>query len=94
MCFLTLITANIFLTLVNRSFYDSLLKTLRYKNNLVPGIIAITIFITMALVFIKPLASFFLFEQVSSTALFICLISGFCSVIWFEMVKWINRKNS
>ena len=35
MVFTTLIAANIFLTLVNRSFYYSIFTTMRYKNNLV-----------------------------------------------------------
>ena len=39
MVFTTLISANIFLTLVNRSFYYSIFTTSRYKNNLVWRII-------------------------------------------------------
>jgi Ca2+-transporting ATPase len=43
MVFTTLIASNLFLTLINRSFYESIFTTLRYKNNLVLYIITITI---------------------------------------------------
>lgn len=58
MVFTTLIAANIFLTLENRSFYYSIFTTLRYKNNLVPIIIGITIIISGLLLYVKPLAAF------------------------------------
>jgi Ca2+-transporting ATPase len=51
MVFIVLISANIFLTLINRSFYYSVLTTLKYKNNLVPVIIVITVLITALLLY-------------------------------------------
>ncbi|MBL0098249.1 MAG: cation-translocating P-type ATPase [Bacteroidetes bacterium] len=62
MVFTTLITANIFLTLVNRSFFFSIFSTLRYKNNLVLLIILSTVVLTACLLFIPPLTNFFSFE--------------------------------
>jgi len=41
--FTTLIASNIFLTLINRSFYYSILTTWKYKNNMVHFIILLTI---------------------------------------------------
>jgi len=93
MVFVVLISANIFLTLINRSFYYSVFTTLRYKNNLVFTIIGITIVITSLLLFVKPLASFFEFTQISSLQLIFSICAGFLSVIWFEFVKWRNRMN-
>ncbi len=92
MVFVVLISANIFLTLINRSFYYSVFTTLRYKNNLVFTIIGITIVITSLLLFVKPLASFFEFTQISSLQLIFSICAGFLSVIWFEFVKWRNRR--
>lgn len=94
MVFTVLIAANIFLTLVNRSFYYSLLTTLRYRNNLVLLIIGITIAITGSLLFIKPLAVFFQFEPLSLTQLATCIVTGFVSVTWFELIKWQKRRNT
>ncbi|QXP61317.1 cation-translocating P-type ATPase [Olleya sp. HaHaR_3_96] len=92
MVFTTLIAANIFLTLINRSFYYSILTTLKYKNKLVPLIISITIIITTSLLFITPFAKFFEFEGLSFVQLVISVVSGFLAVIWYEGVKWNTRR--
>jgi Ca2+-transporting ATPase len=94
MVFTMLIVANIFLTLVNRSFYFSIITTIKYKNNLVLLIIAITMAILALLLFVKPLTTFFQFEPMNLCQLFICMAIGFVSVIWFELVKIRKRKNS
>ncbi len=91
MVFVVLISANIFLTLVNRSFEYSLLTTLRYKNNLVLLIVGITLALTGLLLFVKPLAHFFEFERPNLSALFVSILIGFVSVIWYEGVKWGKR---
>ena len=92
MTFTVLISANIFLTLINRSFYYSILTTLRYKNNMVPMIIAITVACVCVILFIKPLTTFFEFETLNGSQLIKCLTIGFLSVIWFEAVKLIKRR--
>jgi Ca2+-transporting ATPase len=91
MVFTVLIVANIFLTLVNRSFYYSILTTMRYKNNLVLLIIIITVSITALLLFLPTFATFFEFDRISLSQLFICIATGFISVIWFEFVKMSKR---
>ena len=94
MVFTTLIAANIFLTLVNRSFYYSILTTLKYKNKLIPLIIGITIIITASLLFITPFTKFFEFETLNLVQLFISVGTGFLAVIWYEVVKWNKRKKA
>ncbi len=91
MVFTVLMAANIFLTLVNRSFYYSILTTLKYKNNLVPLIIGITMTITIVLLFVGPFTRFFTFEMLNLSQLSISIGAGFLSVIWYELVKWRNR---
>lgn len=91
MVFTVLIVANIFLTLVNRSFYYSIFTTMRYKNNLVLLIIAITLTITAFLLYFPPLANFFEFDILSLPQLSIGVGIGFVSVIWYEFVKIKNR---
>jgi Ca2+-transporting ATPase len=93
MVFATLISANIFLTLVNRSFYYSILSTLKYKNNMVMIIIAITITITALLIYIRPFARFFKFESLNFNQLLFCIVAGFLSVIWYEVVKFNSRRS-
>jgi P-type Ca2+ transporter type 2C len=91
MVFAVLICANIFLTLVNRSFYYSILTTMRYKNNLVLLIICITVAITGLLFYVKPLARFFQFEPLNLWQLSVTIATGFISVLWYELVKWKKR---
>jgi Ca2+-transporting ATPase len=91
MVFTVLLTANIFLTLVNRSFYYSIITTLRYKNRLVPVIIAISSILSLMLVYAQPLAQFFAFQKLKPMELAICVSAGFVFVIWYELVKWRAR---
>lgn len=91
MVFMVLISANIFLTLVNRSFYYSIWTTLRYRNNLVPLIIGITMLLTALLLFMPPLTHFFQFETLNGNQLGISVFVGMLSVLWYELVKKVKR---
>lgn len=91
MVFVTLITANIVLTLVNRSFHYSILTTLNYKNNLVTLIIMITVALTGLLLFVPPLTQFFELKILDINLIIISIGIGFLSVIWYEGVKMIKR---
>ena len=90
--FLTLIASNIFLTLSNRSFYYSVLTTIRYKNNLVLMIIGITVFVTSLLLFIPVFSHFFMFEKANLSQLFLSILVGFVSVMWIEIYKIFKRR--
>lgn len=91
MVFTALITANIFLTLVNRSFFYSVFTTLAYKNNLVFLIVISTILLMTSLLYIKPLTVFFSFERLHTGQLLISILAGCLSVTWYELVKWKKR---
>ncbi len=91
MVFTVLITANIFLTLVNRSFYYSILTTLKYKNNMVLIIVFITIALSGLILYVSPLAAFFEFETMNPSQLLLSIAIGFVSVIWYEIVKIIKK---
>ncbi|MGB5498041.1 MAG: cation-translocating P-type ATPase [Maribacter sp.] len=91
MVFTVLISSNIFLTLVNRSFYFSMFTTMRYKNNLVPLIIGITVLSTGLLLFVDPLTRFFEFETLDVSQLSISIVTGFLFVVWYEFIKWGKR---
>jgi len=91
MVFTVLIVANIFLTLVNRSFYYSIFTTLKYKNNLVPLIIGLTIILSLAIIYIPGLATFFEFESLTLSQLGLTILTGAISVLWYEFVKAAKR---
>ncbi len=94
MIFLTLISANVLLTLVNRSFFYSVITTSRYKNNLVVIIIFITAVLMGLLLFVKPLSNIFKFESLNATQILISIGVGFISVIWYEGVKFFKRRRA
>lgn len=91
MIFVVLVTANIFLTLLNRSFFYSIITTLAYKNNLVGIIISLTILITGLLLYVKPLTNFFEFERLNFNQLLIAIVIGSICVLWYELVKLWKR---
>src|SRR5690606_42048085 len=92
MVFTALITANIVLTFVNRSFIYSVFTTFKYKNNLVPIIVGITVGITLLLLFVPSFTKFFQFERLDINQLGTSVGMGMLSVLWFEIVKWWKRK--
>jgi Ca2+-transporting ATPase len=94
MVFTALLTSNIFLTLINRSFYYSIFTTLKYKNNMVLLIIGITITLTGLILFVAPLTAFFGFVNLSVIEFITCIGIGFASVIWYELVKIRTRMKS
>lgn len=92
MVFIGLLTANICLTLVNRSFRHSILTTLSYKNNLVPMIIGITVMLSVFIFTIPAVTRFFSLETVNPTQLLISVSVGFIFTIWYECIKYYNRR--
>jgi Ca2+-transporting ATPase len=94
MVFSTLLMANIFLSLVNRSFYYSIFTTLRYKNNLLIGIILLTIGMLACMLYIPGIIHFFGFQHPGMPQLIICLLTAFVSVIWIEFYKYFKRKKN
>jgi Ca2+-transporting ATPase len=92
MTFTVLIVANIFLTLINRSFYYSIFTTFRYKNSLVIYIISITIVIVSLILYVQPLTSFFEFEKLNLQQALLCIMIGLISTSWFEITKLNKRR--
>jgi len=92
MVFITLISANIFLTLVNRSFYYSIIETLKHKNSLLAGILLITILLMAIILFVPVISHFFKFEIPDTREIILSVAAGFLSVIWMELYKYFKRK--
>ena len=94
MVFIGLISANVALTIVNRSFYYSLFTTIRYKNNLVLLIIITTMLLSALLIYLTPLAVFWGFKALSAMELLLSIATGLVSVLWFEIFKLWRRKTA
>ncbi len=91
--FTTLILSNIFLTLVNRSFFYSVFTTLRYKNNLIPLIIIISLSVLLLSIYFKPVQGIFGLSPLGYFDWVLCLLFSFFGVIWVEIYKyWIRNR--
>jgi Ca2+-transporting ATPase len=89
--FTTIIISNVFLTFVNRSFQETLFKTLRYKNNLVPYILgASAIFIT-CICFVPFVQQLFGLIQIHFNHFILCLVVSLVITLWFELYKGIFK---
>ncbi|MBP6732660.1 MAG: cation-translocating P-type ATPase [Chitinophagales bacterium] len=91
MLFTTLVVANIFLTLVNRSFYYSVFTSLTYKNNLLIIVLSVTVVLLGCLLYIPFMRNFFKFELLGAAPIGIATATAFVSVMWFEVYKLIKR---
>jgi len=90
--FTTLIFANIFLTVANRSFYFSAIATFKNNNLLLRIIIVATIIMLAMILYIPAFSSFFKITSLNGIQIGWAIATGFVSVVWFEVYKWRKRK--
>jgi Ca2+-transporting ATPase len=89
--FITLIIANIFLTFADRSFGESILKTLRYRNSLTKYVVGMSVFFLASLVWVPFLRTLFGLERLSGSDYVRCLVVGILSTLWVEILKRPSR---
>lgn len=85
--FVTLISANIVLTLVNRSTTKPIWISIRYHNPLILVVVLTTIILVGLILYVGPVSLFFDVRSLSLQQLLLCVGAGFLSVIWIEPVK-------
>jgi Ca2+-transporting ATPase len=90
--FITLLVCNILLTLVNRSFRYSIFKTLRYKNNLIPLILGITVLFILSLLCISTIRDLFKLAALPFSYMITCIIVALLSTLWIDLFKINARK--
>lgn len=88
----TLIFSNIFLTLVNRSFYFSVFATLKFKNNLISIILLISFIFLILTIYVRPLREIFNFVEIDINRLLFCAAIAFLGVMWIELFKYVLRR--
>ena len=87
--FATLVFSNLFLTLVNRSFEQSVLKSFAQKNRLIPLILSVSLFLLFISIYSAPIQSIFEFEILNWQQFLFCLLAAFVGVFWIELHKLI-----
>lgn len=90
--FTALVLSNIFLTLANRSFFQSVFQTLFSPNRTLWWMLGITFGILLAALFLPPVQKLFQFSAVRFTDLLICLAIVLPGVFWIEGLKFWRRK--
>ncbi|HPH86450.1 MAG TPA: cation-translocating P-type ATPase [Ferruginibacter sp.] len=94
MVFTSLILANLWLSFENRSFEESLLKTIRYKNPLVPYLLLISAGFLLAILLLEPVRQLFKLQPISFVHFLLAVGISFISVIWFEGYKFLFRQKT
>ncbi|HNB34289.1 MAG TPA: cation-translocating P-type ATPase [Bacteroidia bacterium] len=90
--FTTLIFANVFLSLVNRSFYYSILACFKHKNILFPIVIGATLIMLFLILYIPAFADFFKLAGLNLREIIMSIIVAAISVMWMEIYKWTKRR--
>lgn len=91
MVFATLVSANLFLTLANRSFDYAFNRTLFYKNPMLPVILGISAIMLLAILYVPFLTHLFKMGALPALDLGQCVLAGFVSVVWFEGYKLLKK---
>jgi Ca2+-transporting ATPase len=92
--FTTLVIANLCLIFVNRSQSRSFLATLRMPNAAlwwITGGVVVTLGLILYVSFLRDL---FGFSFLHPDDLLLCLGAAIVSIIWFEVIKLVNRKRN
>ncbi len=90
--FTTIVVANLFLILTNRSWSDTALTTLRTPNKAMWWVFAGTISCLFLVLYIPVLQDLFGFGTVPLADLLICAVAGALSIVWFECFKYWNAR--
>lgn len=93
MTFITLITANIFTIITNRSWSESIVTILRTPNPTVKWVAGgAVVFMTLALT-VPFLQRLFQFSPVSFIEVLISIAIGMATITWFEIYKYLKMSN-
>lgn len=86
----TLIFSNLFLTLANRSFTYSIFTTIKYKNNLLPIVLLVSLIVLFLSIYVHPVRDIFGFVELDPYHILFCLVAAFVGVMWVEVYKWFR----
>ncbi len=91
--FATLVFSNLGLILTNRSWSNSIIASFKKKNTALVGVLGATVIILASVLYIPSLQRLFHFSILHADDIFFCIAGGLISILWFEILKYIRRKN-
>ena len=89
--FSTLIFSNIFLTLVNRSFSQSILQTIKQRNRLIPIIISISLALLLLILNVSYFGNLFSVGPLDLNEYFYSIIFALIFTLWIEPIKYFKH---
>ncbi len=92
LAFTTLVISNILLTLVNRSFTQSVFQTLQVPNPIMTLLLGLTFGLLLTTLFVPDARQLFEFAPVSVRALGWCGLASLVGVGWIEGYKAIQKR--
>ena len=91
--FTTLVISNILLALVNRSFTQSVFRTLRVPNPVFSLMLGLTFGLLLTTLFVPPAQRLFGFAPISASNFGRCLLAAVVGVGWIEIYKLVQKRN-
>jgi Ca2+-transporting ATPase len=88
--FITMLFSNIFLTLANRSFEYTIVKTIFYRNHLLWVMIGISAALALAVLLVPFMREVFQLGPLRLGEVGFCLLAAVVSVGWFGIWKWVR----
>jgi Ca2+-transporting ATPase len=92
LAFTTLIVANIGLILANRSWSQTMFSRLGSSNRALWWVAGGAAVFLGAALYVPALRSVFRFSRLSAADILLCLFAGAVSIVWFELLKIVNRR--
>ena len=92
LAFTTLIIANLGLILINRSWSDTVLTTIRAPNAALWWVVGGAVVFLGLVLYVPVLRELFRFAKLHWTDLGVCLLAGAVSITWFELFKLVGRR--
>ncbi|MCW5922279.1 MAG: cation-translocating P-type ATPase [Saprospiraceae bacterium] len=89
--FITMLFANIFLTLANRSFEYTFVRTIFYRNWLLWGMVGVSVALSMSVLWVPWMREMFRLGTLSTAEVGWCLLAALASVGWFELWKAVRK---
>jgi Ca2+-transporting ATPase len=91
--FATLMTGNVMLITINRSWTKSIGQILRTRNMAALGLSLGALVVLVVTLVVPPVERLFHFVTVGPGPIALAMLAGVASLAWFELWKWLRRRS-
>ena len=92
LAFTSLMSGNLALIVVNRSWHFPLVSRRRTGNLTATLVVVVAFVLLVTIVSVAPLRTFFAFAALTGWELALALVSGFVALSWFELLKVVSPR--